>query len=339
MIDGLSPLIVADLIELFTTPEELFGVVVDGLAKSAVYVMIASGLTLIFGLMDVINFAHGSFTMLGAYLAAGLLLFAGAAQFGLPVAIAVLLGVMVLTFVGLAVVGTVFEVGLISKLYEYPPIFQILLTFGLTLVLEEFMRMLVQATGINNGVYQNNWQAASARPTGLRDSLEVLFVNINALQILQILMGVLTVVAIWAFLNRTRYGLFVRAGVQDEEMAQALGIDVKQTFTVVFAVGSGIAGLAGAMLVWDPLWDVSVPLALNVLLPAFVIVIVGGLGSYKGTVVASLIVGMIDGLTTWMFVTGVVRFAGLQELMIFAILVGMLVLKPQGLYGIEVDHG
>ncbi|MEF8814446.1 MAG: branched-chain amino acid ABC transporter permease [Halovenus sp.] len=339
MIDVASPLIIGDLIELFTTPDELFGVFIDGLAKSAVYVMIASGLTLIFGLMDVINFAHGSFTMLGAYLAAGLLLVAGASQFGLLVAIVILLGVMILTFVGLAIVGTVFEIGLISKLYEYPPIFQILLTFGLTLVLEEFMRMLVQASGINNGVYQNNWQEAAARPSGLRDSFEVLFVNINPLQALQILMGVVTVVAIWGFLNRTRYGLFVRAGVQDEEMAQALGINVKQTFTVVFAVGSGIAGLAGAMLVWDPVWDVSVPLALSVLLPAFVIVIVGGLGSYKGTVVASLIVGMIDGLTTWMFVTGVVRFAGLQELMIFAILVGMLILKPQGLYGIEVDHG
>jgi branched-chain amino acid transport system permease protein len=171
------------------------------------------------------------------------------------------------------------------------------------------------------------------------EGVDLGFITLNGLQLFEILLGVSTVVGIWAFLNKTRYGLFVRAGVQDGEMAQALGINVSQTFTVVFAIGAGIAGAAGAMLMWDPLWKTSVPLALDVLLPAFVIVIVGGLGSFKGTVIAAGLVGLIDGFETWAFQTGVVTFAGTQEMLIFLILVGMLILKPQGLYGIEVEHG
>jgi len=124
-------------------------------------------------------------------------------------------------------------------------------------------------------------------------------------------------------------------------MVEALGINVKRTFTVVFAVGAGLAGAAGAMLMWDPLWDTSVPLALEVLLPAFVIVIVGGLGSFNGTVVAAYLVGMIDALQSWSFDTGVVKFTGTAELMIFGILVVMLIIKPRGLFGVEGqgDHG
>jgi branched-chain amino acid transport system permease protein len=124
-------------------------------------------------------------------------------------------------------------------------------------------------------------------------------------------------------------------------MAEALGINVKRTFTVVFAVGSGLAGAAGAMLMWDPIWSVRVPLALEVLLPAFVIVIVGGLGSYKGTVVASLIVGMFDAFGSWAFNTGAIEFTALDDLMIFGILVIVLIILPRGLFGVEGqgDHG
>jgi branched-chain amino acid transport system permease protein len=337
------PLVLGDLLDLFTSPSELIAVLIEGLAKASLYVMIASGLTLIFGLMDVINFAHGAFTMYGAYMAGGLILALGAAEMGLAAVLVVFLLVVLGIFLVLALLGTALEVTFIRRLYEYPPIFQILLTFGIAITFEEFMRMFVEFQGINSGQYQFNWDSPRLNtvPGELQGSTEVGFISFVNLHVIEIALGAATVVAIWAFLNQTRYGLFVRAGVEDEEMAAALGINVKRTFTVVFAIGSGLAGAAGVILMWDPNWAVSVPLALEVLLPAFVIVIVGGLGSFKGTVVASLLVGMIDAFGTWAFQTGVVSFTALDQVMIFGILVVMLVLQPRGLFGVEGqgDHG
>jgi branched-chain amino acid transport system permease protein len=338
----IDPLFIGDLFELFTSPGDFSGVMIEGLAKASLYLMIASGLTLIFGLMDVINFAHGAFTMYGAYIAAGLMLGLVTAGMGWGTVMLVFIGVIGAVFALLAALGTIFEIGLVRKLYEYPPIYQILLTFGITITMEQFMRMVVEFRDINNGQWNLNWATPQRQtlPSELGDS-QLLFLEYSNLQLFEILLGVLTVAGIWAFLNRTRYGLFVRAGVEDEEMATALGINIQRTFTVVFAIGSGIAGAAGVILMWDPLWSVSVPLALDVLLPAFVIVIVGGLGSFKGTVVASLIVGMIDALGTWAFTTGVIEFTGLEELLIFSILVVTLILRPRGLFGVEGqgDHG
>ena len=340
MIETATPLFFSEFADLLTSPGDLTEVLIEGLAKSGVYVMIAAGLTLIFGLMDVINFAHGAFTMYGAYIAGALILAVGASGMGWGMAIVAFLAIMAVVFLLLTVVGTVLEISLISKLYDYPPIFQILLTFGVTITMEELMRMIVEFWNINDGRYQFDWASPQQQTLpSILQRQEVFGLNFMGLHIIELTLGALTVVGIWTFLNKTRYGLFVRAGVLDEEMAQALGINVRQTFTVVFAIGSGIAGAAGAMLMWDPIWSTSVPLALDVLLPAFVIVIVGGLGSFKGTVVASVIVGMIDAFGTWAFQTGAIAFTGLDDLMIFTILVVMLILQPKGLYGVEVDHG
>jgi branched-chain amino acid transport system permease protein len=329
-------------IDLLTSPGDLSSVIVEGLAKGSLYLMIATGLTLIFGLMDVINFAHGAFTMYGAYIAAGLMLALVTAGMGFGTVMFVFIVVLALVFGLLAILGTVLEVTLVRRLYEYPPIYQILLTFGIAITLEQFMRMIVEFRDINSGQWNFDWASPRRQtlPSEMGDA-ELFFIQFTNLQLFEILLGALTAVGIWAFLNKTRYGLFVRAGVEDEEMAKALGINVQRTFTVVFAIGSGIAGAAGVILMWDPLWSTSVPLALDVLLPAFVIVIVGGLGSFKGTVVASLIVGMIDALGTWAFTTGVIQFTGIDELMIFTILVVTLILRPRGLFGVEGmgDHG
>ena len=342
-IDSLAPLTLGEMADLLTSPNDLTRILIEGFAKASLFLMIASGLTLIFGLMDVINFAHGAFTMYGAYVAGAAVLGAGVGSMGFGGSVFTFLAVVVLVFVILAVFGTVLEVGLIRRLYEFPPIYQILLTFGIAITLEEFMRIFVEFWGVNQGQWRFDWSSPRQEtvPAALRGTNDLAFVSYNGLHLLEISLGVLTAVGIWYFLNRTRYGLFVRAGVEDEEMAKALGINVKQTFTVVFAIGAGIAGAAGAMLMWDPLWSVSVPLALDVLLPAFVIVIVGGLGSFKGTVVASLLIGMLDAFGTWAFQNAVITFTGIDELMIFAVLVLMLVLRPRGLFGVEGmgDHG
>jgi branched-chain amino acid transport system permease protein len=331
------------IVDLFSSPTELASVLVEGLAKASLYLMIASGLTLIFGLMDVINFAHGAFTMFGAYIAGAAVLTLGVGSMGLVGSVGTFALLLVGVFVTLALLGVVFEVTLVRRLYDYPPIFMILLTFGISITMEEFMRIVVDYFEVNSAREAIDWSIPRQEtvPEELQGSFDVAGVSIGGLHPLQILLGVLTVVGIWYFLNRTRYGLFVRAGVEDDEMATALGINIKRTFTVVFAIGSGLAGAAGVMLMWSPLWQVNVPLALGVLLPAFVIVIVGGLGSFKGTVVASLLVGMLDAFATWAFRVEVVTFTDIDQLLIFAILVVMLVLQPRGLFGVEGqgDHG
>jgi branched-chain amino acid transport system permease protein len=337
------PLAIGDIVNLFTSPTELASVVIEGLAKASLYLMIASGLTLIFGLMDVINFAHGAFTMYGAYLAGTAVLVLGVGSMGTVGSVAAFILIMAGVFVLLALLGVVFEVALVRRLYEYPPIYMILLTFGISITMEELMRIIVDHWEVNSGREAIDWSIPREEtvPDALQGTFDVAGISIGGLHPFQIVLGVLTVAGIWYFLNETRYGLFVRAGVEDDEMARALGINVKQTFTVVFAIGSGLAGAAGVMLMWSPLWRVNVPLALGVLLPAFVIVIVGGLGSFKGTVVASLLVGMLDALATWAFQVKVVTFTDINQLLIFAILVVMLILQPRGLFGVEGqgDHG
>jgi len=322
----------------FLSPTTLLRVVMDGLAKAAIYVMLASGLTLIFGLMGVLNFAHGSLTMLGAYVGGLVMVTLVASATGPLARLAVFFVAIVVAFSLLAGVGGALEVSLIRPLYERPPLYQILLTFGLTLVIDEGARMVLQFYDVQP---MSKWQAALGTRPGILDGtvrLLGLSFGISYLELFELIVGVLVVVGLWAFLTKTRYGLYIRAGSEDSEMAEALGIDIRRAFTVVFGVGVGIAGLAGAMLAWDPSWGASVPLGAEALLPAFVVVIVGGLGTFRGTVVAALIVGLVDASMTWWF-QNVVQFAGLPELTIFLILVGTLILRPKGLYGVEEVGG
>ena len=320
----------------FFGPSTLVTVLLDGLAKAALYVMIASGLTLVFGLMGVLNFAHGSLTMVGAYLGGLLLvLTAGSAGGGLARILLFLVAVVVV-FAILAALGGLLEVGLIRPIYDRPPLYQILLTFGVTLALDEFVRIIVHFYDIQP---TSEWQAAlGTKPTELSQTYSALGVTVRGLELFQILFGIVTVVAIWAFLTKTRYGLFVRAGSEDGEMLAALGVDVQRVFTLVFALGTGIAGIAGVLLAWDPAWGASVPLAAETLLPAFVVVIIGGLGTFRGTVVAACIVGLTDATMTWWF-QNYVDFTGLPEMTIFLILVLTLIWRPQGLYGVAEVGG
>jgi branched-chain amino acid transport system permease protein len=312
--------------------DTLITVFIDGLAKASLYVMIAAGLTLIFGLMGVLNFAHGSLTMLGAYLGGGLLVAVVAGGTGNFERFGLFFVTIVVVFGVLAVFGGLLEIGLVRPLYDRSPIYQILLTFGVTLVLDELARIVVSFYGLQP---ISDWQAAlGTKPSALTQVVDIGPVNVRGLALFEIAFGIVTVVAIYAFLTRTRYGLVVRAGSEDSEMVEALGIDVRRVFTVIFALGVGIAGVAGTLLMWDPNWGASVPLATETLLPAFVVVIVGGLGTFRGTVVAGLLVGLVDSTMTWWF-QNAISFTGLPEMTIFLILVVMLIVRPQGLFGLS----
>ena len=328
--------IVGDLLE-FLSPSNLAGVLVDGLAKAAVFALIAVGLTLIFGLMGVLNFAHGSFTIVGAYVAGLAMVLIVSTGDGIVTRIALFFVAVVVAFAAVAALGGVIETKLIRPLYDRPPLYQILLTFGLTLVIDEVVRMVVDFYGLQP---RSAWQEAlGTRPDWFRENHTYFGLTVEGMDLFEILLGVVVIAAVWAFLTRTRYGLFIRAGSEDAEMAEALGVDVRRVFTVVFGIGAGLTGVAGALLMWDPGWGASVTVGAEALLPAFVVVIVGGLGTFKGTVVAALVVGLADATMTWWFQNVLVTMSWLPEVVVFAILVGVLIVKPRGLYGVQEVGG
>ncbi|MFC4542320.1 branched-chain amino acid ABC transporter permease [Halosolutus amylolyticus] len=330
------PLVVDALSRLFQ-PDTLARILVEGLGKAAVYFVLAVGLTLVFGLMGVLNFSHGAMAMLGAYVGGLLMVLAVSDGTGTVARIAFFFVAVVAVFAVLTAFGSTIEYSLIRPIYDRTPMYQILLTFGIALILEEVTRIVVLARGIQP---DPPWSAAMATaPALFTDRYDVLGAPIRGLYAFEIVLGVLAVAGVWLFLNRTLYGLYIRAGSEDPEMVEALGIDVRRAFTIVFGLGTGLAGIGGVFLMWDPLWGPSALLAIDVLLYAFVVVIIGGLGSFEGTVAASLLVGITDSFTTWLFSTGIVTFTGLPALTIFGLLVLMLILRPQGLYGVEEVGG
>ena len=335
-----TPLL-ADAVDRFLQPRTIARIVIEGLGKGAVYFMLAVGLTLVFGLMGVLNFAHGSMAMLGAYFG-GILMVVGLSGAAGPYTTLVFFFVVAAVVMAvIAAFGSAIEVALIRPIYDRTPMYQILLTFGVGLILEELARIIASSQGIQP---EPTWSAAQATIPGFLDSpigvLQTLFgVNIRGFYLFAMAAGVALAVAVWLFLTRTLYGLYIRAGSEDPEMVEALGIDVRKAFTVVFGLGTGLAAVGGVFLMWDPTWGPSVMLNLDVLLYAFVVVVIGGLGSFKGTLVAAVIVGIADSLTTWLFNTGIVPFSGLPEVTIFLLLVIALIVRPQGLYGVEEVGG
>lgn len=340
-----SPLleVLADLFE----PGTIVRITIDSLSKASLYITIAAGLSLIFGLMGVLNFAHGSFAMYGAYLGGVLMVVAVTSATGDVGRFVLFFLVVAAVFAVMTAIGSAVEVKLIRPIYDRPPLFQILLTFGIVLVLDEAMRIVVEAQGITP---RSRWEAPfDTLPAILSARYVILGSTTRGLYLFEIGIGILVVAATYVFLTRTRYGLYIRAGSEDGEMAQALGVDVRKAFTLVFGVGTGLAAVAGVVLMWDPRFGASVPLTIEALLIAFVIVIIGGLGSFKGTVIAGVLVGFIDGVATWLFQShSAVAFGDLAavpispqlpEIVMFLALVGVLILKPQGLFGIAEVGG
>jgi len=328
----------AEVLFRLLRPETLTRIIVEGMGKAAVFFIISVGLTLIFGLMGVLNFAHGAMTMLGAYLGGVVMVVVFSGGPGGLTQVVLLFVSMAVVFAILTGFGSAVESRLIRPIYDRPPMYQILLTFGVTLVLEELARIIATSRGIQP---EPSWQAAlGTAPDFLVARYDVFGANIRGLYFFHMLVGLAVLAVVRGFLTRTLYGLHIRAGSEDSEMVEALGIDVRQAFTVVFGVGTGLAGIGGVMLMWDPLWGPSVLMNIETLLIAFVIVIIGGLGTFKGTVIASLVVGITDSFATWLFQTGIVAFAGLPEILLFLILIVMLIIRPQGIYGLEEvgDH-
>lgn len=281
-----------------------------GLGLAALYFLVASGLSLVFGLADVLNFAHGLFLAVGAYgtwWAAANLPGAGPDGFGFVVAVA--FGVLAGTLVAIAV-----ELIMIRPLYSRT-IEQVLVTVGLSLA----GVALLQAT----------WGAdprTFPQPAWTREVTTVLGANVPNSRILLIVAAAVVLAALLAFLRYTRYGLIIRAGVENREMVTALGIDVRKAFTLVFAIGGAAAALAGA-LGGVYFGSVSPGQGGSLLIFAFIVVVIGGMGSIVGSAYAAVAVGLLQQFVNYY------GTSGLGDICVVALLAIVLLLRPQGIAG------
>ena len=273
--------------------------------------LVASGLTLIFGIMGVINLAHGSFYMLGAYLAYVL---APLVDRALGTSVGGGFFAMLAIGVALAVAfGYLLEWIFFSYLYEREHLQQVLMTYGLILVFEELRSILVGDDV--HGVATPQWLAGSFP---LSDVMTYPVYRI----FVSVVCGVVAI-ALWAVMTKTRLGMRIRAGATNREMVQALGIPIRFLYRVVFAIGVGLAALAG--LVAAPVSSVYPGMGNQVLIICFVVVVIGGIGSIRGAFVAALLVGVVDTF-------GKVLFPSLAGMLVYVLMAAMLLWKPEGLF-------
>ncbi|BCM83689.1 branched-chain amino acid ABC transporter permease [Methylobacterium indicum] len=275
--------------------------VVNGLFLGAIYLLIALGLSLIFSLGGIVNLAHGAFYAIGAYLT---ILLSPALGFG---------GSLVVAPVLVAVIGLLVERFLFRRFYRSDPILSLLLTFGLAMVAEQALRMIFGAPPLPYAI-----------PQTLRGQVFLGDFVLSRYRLTIVAAVVVAVAGVWVLLQRTTFGRVVRAGVQNPDMVAALGISLKPYMATVVGLSVGLAALAGVMLA--PISGVHPAMGAEVLTGAFVVVVIGGLGSFWGVVLAALIVGIVRGLM-------VLVYPGFAEAAIYALMAVILLVRPRGLLG------
>ncbi len=298
--------------------------ILSGLLRAMLLFLIAAGLSLIFGLMDILNFAQGAYFMLGAYLAYDIqhpnmgIFRTTDAITNLDVRFA--LGIVVAVTVG-AALGYLLERVFLRPLYSRP-LFQLVLTFGVSIVMLEGIKFLWSTTPYT-------WQNSIA----IQDSLFFIFgQQFSTYRLFVIAMGLLLMVAVALLLRRTRIGIIIRAGVQDPEMVNALGINVRAVFTLVFTLGCALAAFGGAVAV--PFLGATISMGSTYLLAAIAVIVLGGLGSYEGSAIASMLVGLAWTAMEQFSVRPEVGsvWASITPMLMLAL---VLLIRPSGLFGEE----
>ena len=279
-------------------------ILVIGLSLAAVLFLLSAGLTLIFGMLGVINFAHGSFYMLGAYL--GFQVVETTGNFWVALVVAPLLA---------ALVGAVVERLVLHPVYDREPHYQMLLTFGIILILEEAVR----------AIWGLDYKEVGA-PAILAAPTHLLGATVSTYRLFIIGFGAAAATLLFVVLDKTRVGVVVRAASSDPEMVRGLGIDVNRVRTGVFAFGTGLAALGGA--VTAPLFPVELGMGFNVIIDCFVVIVIGGLGSIKGAVIAALLLGLVRAVA-YAMASEWVDFGS------YSLLILVLLTRPQGLFGRE----
>jgi branched-subunit amino acid ABC-type transport system permease component len=287
-------------------PSFLFAQFAGGLSIAMFLFLIASGLSLIFGVLGILNFAHGSFYMVGAYLAWQIAHVLGGATGSFWLAV---LGAAT----AVALLGAVIERVLLRPLYGRAELYQLLFTYALVLVLADSAKLI-----------WGTQQLSVSRPPGLSGASTIFGAVIPHYNIFIVLVGPCIALAVWLLLHRTATGRMVRAAALDREMLGALGADVGRLYTAMFALGSFLAGLAGALI--TPIKTVNPGMDVDVIVEAFVVIVIGGLGSLWGTFAGALIYGQFLSF-------GILIFPRFSSFAVFTLMAIILIVRPWGLFG------
>jgi branched-chain amino acid transport system permease protein len=283
----------------------LFAIVVEqvlnGLLVGSYYIVLSLGLSLIFSLGGVVNLAHGAFYALGAY-------FAYEVERRLGFA-----GAIVVSPIGVALVGLLIERWFLRRLYHEDPMLSLLFTFGLAMTAEQSLRLIWGTTGLPFAI-----------PAALKGQLLLGDFIYSYYRLTVLAVTASAIFGCWALLHRTAFGMIVRAGTRDPEMVRAMGISLRPALAAVFALGVALAGLAGVMSA--PLAGIQPAMGTEILTAAFVVVVIGGLGSFWGVVYAGVLVGVVRGVT-------VVFYPPAAEASMYILMVLILLLRPRGLMG------
>jgi branched-chain amino acid transport system permease protein len=287
-------------------PSFLFGQFVGGLSIAMFLFLIASGLSLIFGVLRILNFAHGSFYMIGAYLAWQIahVLSATSGSFWIAV-----LGAAAIV----AAIGALIERALLRPLYGREELYQLLFTYALVLVFADLAKII-----------WGTQQLSVSRPPILAGSSTIFGAVVPHYNIFIMVLGPSIALLVWLILHRTDLGRMVRAAALDREMLGALGADVGRLYTVMFAFGSFLAGLAGALI--TPIKTVNPGMDVEIIVEAFIVIVIGGLGSLWGTFIGALIYGQFLSF-------GILAFPRFSSFAVFALMAIILVVRPWGLFG------
>ncbi|MGB3864339.1 MAG: ABC transporter permease [Xanthobacteraceae bacterium] len=277
----------------------------SGLASAAALFLVASGLSIIFGVTRIVNFAHGAFYMLGAYIAFSLTeRMSGTLGFWGGILSAALI---------VALIGVVVEMTLLRRIYRSPELFQLLATFGLTLMVEDLAVLIWGPDDL-----------LGRRAPGLRGAFDFFGQAIPTYDVLLIVLGPAVLGALWLLFHRTRWGVLVRAATQDRDMVAALGVNQKWLFTSVFALGVFLAALGGALQI--PRDAVNHTMDLRIIVDVFVVVVIGGLGSITGAFVAAVLVSELNAF-------GILIFPKISIILVFLVMAVVLIVRPWGLFG------
>ena len=299
-------------IALFTTQ------MLNGLQLGVLLFLVAAGLTLIFGIMDFINLAHGAFYMIGAYFCGTVVALTGSFVLGILIALPLT-----------ALAGYAAEILIARTLYTRDHLDHVLATFGLILIADTTVHYFWGASGM-----------AIPTPSWLDGRANILGAEIPVYRLAIVAVGLGVAFGLWALVTKTRLGMLIRAGASNRTMVQALGIDIQKLFAIVFAIGAAMAGLAGMMIA--PITEASIGMGNEIIIVAFVVIIIGGIGSIKGAFIGALIVGVIDTMgrsyldqLLKLFMSSQhaeTAAPALSAMLIYILMAAILVVRPQGLF-------
>jgi branched-chain amino acid transport system permease protein len=292
--------------EVFGIPlQALMGQLMIGLVNGCFYALLSLGLAVIFGMLNIVNFAHGALYMVGAFFAWMLLNYAGVNYWF----------ALVLAPIGVAAIGIVIEKTMLRWLHQLDHLYGLLLTFGLALILEGIFREFYGSSGLPYDL-----------PEVFHGVFDLGFMMLPKYRAWVVLVSIVLCLFTWFVIEKTRLGAYLRAGTENPNLVKAFGINVPLMVTLTYAFGVGLAGLAGVMAA--PIYQVSPLMGSNIIIVVFAVVVIGGMGSILGSILTGLGLGLIEGLTK-------VFYAEASTTVVFIIMAIVLLVRPAGLFGRE----